>query len=186
MPERAKKKKTTTAAAATTARETPGGAGDITANDVAAQIILRLLGESGASGGVDLTADANGLGGLGLSAARDEGSGPSPRQLLGDILAQEPTTQNFDDGTRRVGEQLGISDNANFVAPRASGVPFIFTGGSPFPASPDQLNGQRLAALGAMLTNSMDAVNSQKRVKQIKDKVAQGNSNTSGSGGGSL
>ena len=45
-------------------------------------------------------------------------------------------------------------------APRASGVPYIFTGGSPFPQTKGQQQGEQALAVGAFANNTMDQLNS--------------------------
>ena len=45
-------------------------------------------------------------------------------------------------------------------APRASGVPYIFTGGSPFPQTKGQQQGEKALAVGAFANNTLDQLNS--------------------------
>ena len=45
-------------------------------------------------------------------------------------------------------------------APRGSGVPYIFTGGSPFPQSPGQQRAEKVGAGLGMSTNMIDAIGS--------------------------
>ena len=42
--------------------------------------------------------------------------------------------------------------------PRATGVPYIFTGGSPFPMSEGQVRGGDIAATGAFAGNMLDSI----------------------------
>jgi len=42
--------------------------------------------------------------------------------------------------------------------PKATGVPYIFTGGSPFPESDDQAKAQRLAAMNALFSNMQNSM----------------------------
>jgi hypothetical protein len=67
---------------------------------------------------------------------------------------------------RKLGEMVTHQDpmdaverfrNEGFPS-RATGVPYIFTGGSPFPQSPGQQQGEKIVATGALATNVLDAV----------------------------
>ena len=44
--------------------------------------------------------------------------------------------------------------------PKATGVPYIFTGGSPFPQSEGQQRAEKVGAAGALASNSLDSLNS--------------------------
>lgn len=64
------------------------------------------------------------------------------------------------------------------TGPRASGVPFIFTGGTPFPESGRERAASQVASLGALIANTADALASRREQSQ-----AQGRKKRRGGGG---
>ena len=108
-------------------------------------------------------------------ANRSNYSGVMPALLAGsrfgsredeDILAAYMALLEGSDMERQPGEIATHQDPMDIVErfrnesyqPRATGVPYIFTGGSPFPQSPGQMQGEKIAATGALTTNVLDSI----------------------------
>jgi hypothetical protein len=85
-----------------------------------------------------------------------------------DIYAAYMSLLENMEGERQAGELSAQLDPFQMVEqfreqehrPFATGVPYIFTGGSVFPQTPGQMDAERIAATGGLVSNTMDAAGS--------------------------
>ena len=111
-------------------------------------------------------------------ANRPNYSGVMPSLLAGsrfgqgdeneDILAAFMALLEDSEMGRRPGEIATHQDPMDMVErfrnegspPRGTGVPYIWTGGSPYPQSEGQMKAEKIAATGALGTNVLDSIGS--------------------------
>ena len=86
--------------------------------------------------------------------------GSSLQDMMSKYLAQGdlPTQATEQDSFINPGMGIGQFRNQEYQ-PRASGVPYIFTGGSPFPQSPGQQRAEKVYAGGALGSNMLGSLN---------------------------
>jgi len=121
-----------------------------------------------------------GLEGLGESVlSPTKGKGMSLEDIL--KVAQEPKGPQETTSQFNIPGLLSNFTNQEY-GPHATGVPYIFTGGSPFPRTKGQIQGGQLAARMALLNNILDSMGAitKSTVPQIidmikKKKKGQGN-----------
>lgn len=129
-----------------------------------------------------LTQGQGGLGSLGeqiLSPTGAKGGGLTLNDILS-AAAEEPRSPQEMNTQIDIPGLLGNFTNREY-GPRSSGVPYIFTGGSPFPRTEGQVRAGQLAARMALLNNVLDSMGSitkstvPKIVEMIKKKKGQSN-----------